>query len=166
MFGGRVSDQQYQGMERMAPYMGYISMASIFVVAPMITLAISGILFGIFSAMSGGAARFKQVLAVVTHAGAVTALQQLFVAPLNYVRESMTSATNIGVLLPMLPEGAFLTRFLGTIDVFLVWWLMVLAIGFGVLYRRKTGPIAISFLAIYGVIGLIIAAVMSSFGGS
>lgn len=165
-FGGRVSDQQYQAMEGMAPYIGYITIAYLLIAAPLITLAMSGILFGIFSAILGGEARFKQVFAIVVHAGAVTALQQLFVMPLNYVRESMTSATNLSVLLPMLPEGAFVTRLLGAIDLFLLWWLVVLAMGLAVLFRRKTGPIAVSFLAIYFIIALIIAAVMSGTGGS
>ena len=38
------------------------------------------------------------------------------------------------------------------IDIFLVWWLVVLAIGLGVLYRRRTQPIAIGLFAVYAVI--------------
>ena len=43
---------------------------------------------------------------------------------------------------------------------------IVLAIGLGVLYRRRTQPIAITLFVIYGIIGLIIAAVMTQFGGT
>ena len=165
-FGGRVSDQQYQVMERMAPYIGYITVGYVVVVAPIIMLVLAGILFAIFNAAMGGESSFKQVFAVVVHAGAITTIQQLFVMPLNYVRQSMTSATNISVLLPMLPEGTFITRLLGTIDLFLVWWVIVLATGLAVLYRRKTGPIVVSFFAVYLIIALIIAAVMTGTGGS
>jgi hypothetical protein len=42
-----------------------------------------------------------------------------------------------------------------------VWWLVVLAIGLGVLYRRKTQPIAITLFGIYAVIILAIAAFTS-----
>lgn len=165
-FGGRVSDQQYQGMERFAPYVGYIGIAQVLIAGPIVTLILAGILLAVFNALLGGDATFKQLFAVVVHAGAVTAVQQVFVMPLNYARESMTSATNLSVLLPMLPEGAFITRLLGTIDLFLVWWLIVLATGLSVLYRRKAGPILVSFLGIYLIIALIIAAVMSGVGGS
>ncbi len=77
----------------------------------------------------------------------------------------MTSKTNLAVFLPTM-EGTFVGRLLGTIDLFLIWQFVVLAIGLGVLYRRRTQPIAIGLFVVYGVIALTIAAVMSRFGGS
>jgi hypothetical protein len=47
--------------------------------------------------------------------------------------------------------------FLGTIDLFFVWATISLAIGLGVLYRRRTGPIATTMLGIYVVVALVIA---------
>ena len=79
---------------------------------------------------------------------AVTVVQQVFVTPLNFVRESMSSATNLSVFLPMLDESSFLAKFFGTIDLFLIWWVVVLSIGLGVLYRRKTGPIAVGLFVV------------------
>ncbi len=114
----------------------------------------------------GGNATFKQVLTVVTHAGAPGVLGQFFTMPLNYMRGVMTSATNLAVALPFVPEESFFGRLLGTIDLFLIWQLIVLAIGLGVLYRKRTQPIAISLFVLYGVIALIIATVRSSFGGA
>ena len=52
------------------------------------------------------------------------------------------------------------------IDLFIIWWLIVLAIGLAVLYRRRTQPIAMSLLAIYAVIAVIVAAIMSRLGGA
>ena len=49
----------------------------------------------------------------------------------------MSSATNLAVFLPMLDESSFLAKLLGTIDLFLVWWVVVLAIGLGVLYQAQ-----------------------------
>jgi hypothetical protein len=51
------------------------------------------------------------------------------------------------------------------IDLFVVWWLFVLAIGLGVLYKRRTQPIAFGLFCVYAVIALVAAAVMSRFGG-
>ena len=53
----------------------------------------------------------------------------LFTGPLNYFRGSMSSATNLSVVLPMIDEHSFLGRLLGMIDLFMVWWVVVLAIG-------------------------------------
>jgi hypothetical protein len=66
------------------------------------------------------------------------------------------------VFVPFLDENSFLSRLLGTIDLFQIWWLVVLAIGLGVLYKRRTGPIATSLLTVYAVIILAIAAVRSA----
>jgi len=161
-FGGTISDQQYQGMERIAPYIGYIVACAYLIFLPVIVMIISGILLGVFNALLGGDASFKQVLAVVSHAGVITVLQTVFTMPLDYMRETLSSPTNLGVFVPFLDEASFLARLLGTIDVFQIWWLVTLSIGLGVLYRRRTGPIAMSLLTVYAVIILAIAAVRSA----
>ena len=164
-FGGKVTEDQYAGMERMLPMMRYFVGGSQLVMIPLVTMVVAGILLAIFNALLGGSATFKQVASVVTHSGAISLLQQLFIAPLNYIRESMASATNLGVFVPFLDESNIISRFLGKIDLFIVWWLVVLAIGLGVLYRRKTAPIFWSFMGVYVVIALVIALVMRGASG-
>ena len=61
----------------------------------------------------------------------------------------------------MLPEKSFVANFLSAIDVFAVWWVLVLAMGLAVLYRRRTQPIAITLFLLYGVIAIAIAAFKS-----
>jgi len=73
---------------------------------------------------------------------------------------------NLGALLPMLPEKSFGANLLGTIDLFLVWYFIVLAIGLAVLYRRRTQPIAISLLSFYAVIAIVVALFKSRGGGA
>jgi Yip1 domain len=158
--------QQIAGMERFVPFLGYFTIGSMLVFIPVFYLMCSGILFAVFNAALGGNASFKQVFAVATHTGVIGVLGQLFTVPMNYARGVMTSASNLAVLLPFVPEESFLGRLLGAIDLFLIWQLIVLAIGLGVLYRKRTQPIAITLFVVYGVIALIIAAVRSSFGGS
>jgi hypothetical protein len=164
-FGQTVSEEQYSRMEQMLPMMRYIVTGSQLAMIPVMTLVVTGILFAVFNALLGGSAAFKQVAAVVTHSGAVTLVQQLFIAPLNYARESMSSATNLAVFVPFLDEGHIVARFLGVIDLFIVWWLLVMAIGLGVLYRRRTAPIFWSFIGIYVIIALVVAVVMWSASG-
>ena len=117
-------------------------------------------------ALVGGGATFRQMFTVVTHAGVILLVQQSFVVPLNYVRESMSSPATLGAFFPMLEPSSFVARFLGTIDLLLVWWTMVLAIGVAVLYQRRTAPIAIAFLMVYGLIATIIVSVRGILGGS
>jgi hypothetical protein len=165
-FGMTVNDQMYDAMRGRIGMAPYTTAAGILVMVPLIAAMSAGLLFAVFNAAMGGTATFKQVLAIVVHAGVISALGQLFTGPLNYFRGSMVSATNLGVLLPMLPEGSFVARLAGMVDLFMIWWLFVLAVGLGVLYRRRTQPIALSLYAVYGVIALVSAAIMSRLGRS
>ena len=153
-FGGPQSDQQIQAMERMAPYVGYMTVAQMLIVMPIILLIMAGILYAVFNAALGGTATFRQIFSVVVHAGPIGVLSQIFTVPLNYARGTMTSATNLGVLVPMLPEDSFVTRLLGMVDLFLVWQLVVLSMGLAVLYKRRTQPIATTLLVVYAVIAV------------
>jgi Yip1 domain len=163
-FGVQVNDQMYANMAKGMRYAVYQTFFSVLCVGPIVTVIIAGILYGVFAVLMGGQATFKQLFAVYVHSTAISAAGQLFTGPLNYFRGSMSSATNLGVLLPMIDDHSFIGRLLGMIDLFLVWWLVLLAIGLGVLYKRRTQPIAIGLFAVYVVIILAAAAVMSAFG--
>ena len=164
-FGMTISAEQYDNMERGLPLQATIAGIAPLVTIPIFTLVFAGIAYAIFNALLGGSATFKQVAAIFAHSGAVSILQSLFVTPLNYLRESMSSATNLGLLVPFLDEGNIVARFLGTIDLFIVWWLLVLSIGLAVLYRRKTSSIFWSFMGVYVVIALVIALLMGGASG-
>jgi hypothetical protein len=163
-FSGQPSEQAIQGMEKMAPYVGYFTVVYMMVLVPIFMCIVSGILYAVFNAAMGGNATFKQVLTVAVHTGPIGILSQLFTVPLNYFRGTMTSATTLAVLLPMLPEKSFVSRLLGMIDLFLIWQLVVLSIGLAVLYRRRTQPIATALLVVYAIIAVIVALVRSGAG--
>jgi hypothetical protein len=162
---GPVSDQQYQAMEKMSGYVGYITAVSMLVMMPLVAALVAGILFAVFNAALGGDASFKQIFTVVVHAGPIGVLTQLFTVPLNYMRGTMSSSSNLGVLTQaMLEEGSFPARILGMIDIFVIWQIVVLAIGLAVLYRRRTQPIATTLLVVYAVIAVIVAFVRRGAG--
>jgi hypothetical protein len=164
--GFEVNDQMYEAMQKGSGRMPYTSAVGVLVVSPIIALIIAGILFAIFNAALGGEASFKQLFAVYTHAGAVSVLSTIFSGVINYFRGSMGSVANLGALLPMLPENSFAGRLLGMVDVFLIWYIVVLAIGLAVLYRKRTQPIAISLLSVYAVIAIVVALIKSRVGGA
>jgi Yip1 domain len=167
-FGFKLPEDAYQQMEERLsrPTTPYFSAAGQVVIVPIIMLVIAGIVFAIFNAILGGDATFKQAYAVVVHSGVIITVQQLFVYPLDYARESLSSPTNLAVFLPFLDENTVPARLLGGIDLFLIWWMVNLAIGLGVLYKRRTGPIAVGMLAVYLAIALVIAGVKTALSGA
>src|SRR5690349_15350863 len=58
-FGRQMSDQQIQGLERFAPYVGYFAAVQIVVVVTVLYLVVAGIAFAVFNAALGGNASFK-----------------------------------------------------------------------------------------------------------
>lgn len=165
-FGLRPSDEVYRSMQSNLRYAPYVAAASQVFVIPVVAAVVGGVVVTAFNAFMGGKATFKQVYAIVVHSGFVVALQALFVQPLNYARGSMSNPAKVGVFFPLLDTSSFLARFLGAIDLFLVWWMISLSIGVGVLYRRRTAPIAMTFVGCYVVIALAVALVMTSFPGA
>ncbi len=162
---GPVSDEQYQGMQKMSGYVGYITAVSMLVMVPLISTVIAGILFAVFNAALGGDASYRQLLAVVVHTGPIGVLAQLFTVPMNYMRGTMSSASSLGVLTQaVFDDGSFPARLLGMIDIFVIWQLIVMAMGLAVLYKRRTQPIATTLLAVYVLIAVIVAVVRRGAG--
>jgi hypothetical protein len=153
-FGRTVSDAQYQQMERMAPYSIYFAAAGQIIFLPLVTLVIAGLAIAIFNGALGADASFKQVFAVASFSTVVSAVRALFIP------------TTLTAVLPFFEDNTFAARLLGAIDLFLIWWIVSLAIGLGVLYKRRTAPIATGFLLLYGAIALTIAAVRSVLAGA
>jgi hypothetical protein len=160
-FGVQTSDEAYEAMRKGMEFAPYLAAGGILIGSIIMSLIIAGILWAIFNAALGGDAAYKQILAVLIHAGVISALQQIFTGPVNYFRGAVTSATSLAALMPVFDDKSFMGRFAGAIDVFLIWYVVVLAIGLAVLYRRRTQPIAIALFSVYAVIALAIAAIMS-----
>lgn len=164
--GFRVTDQMYNGIERQLPYAPYTTAGFMLVALPATWAAIAAVIMGVFSLAMGGAATYKQVFAIVAHSAVLIALQQIFINPLNYAREAMSNPASLRVFFPFLEDMTFMANLLGGIDLFLIWLIISLAIGVGVLYQRKTAPIAIGMLAVYISIVLIVAAVRTAWSGA
>ena len=164
-FGFQVNDQMYEQLEKGAGRIPYTTGIGVIVATPIMSLIFAGILFAVFNAALGGEASFKQVFAVYIHSGAIGAVSALLSGIVNYFAGRVGSVTNLGALLPMLPEKSFGAHLLGTVDIFIIWSVVVLAMGLAVLYKRRTQPIAISLLSVYAVIALGIA-LLKSRGGA
>ena len=149
------------GQLEIAPYM---TLGSTLVGIPIVCLILAGILYGVGSGFLGAQATFVQMLAVVAHAGVIFALQQVFVVPLNYARESILPPTTLAAFAPMLDSETFLYRLLSGVDLFYLWWLMALSIGLAVLWRRDTRPIATTLMVVYAGVAVVIAAVRTTLG--
>lgn len=164
-FGMTVTDETVAEMERNLENAAYFAAVGPLVTLPIITLIIAGLVWTACYVILGTHAPFKAMYAVVTHIGVVGVVQQWFTAPLNYARGVMSVPTTMAALLPMLEEGSFLHRTLSLVELFVVWQLFLLAVGAGVLFKRRTGPIATTFYSLYAVVAIAAGFFLSRLGG-
>lgn len=165
-YGNQVSDAQYAQLERMSERGVVFTAVGTPVGGVLIVALLAGLVLGVFNVGFDGRASYRQAFAVVAHAGVILTVRTLFATPLNYAGESFASPTTLGVFFPMLDEASVAARFLSLIDVFWIWWVIVLAIGVSALYRRPTRPIALAFLCVYVVLALVRAGIMAVTGGT
>jgi hypothetical protein len=162
--GFQVTDQMYDQMQKGAGRLPYTTGILAFVFIPIVSLIVAGILFAIFNAALGGEASYKQVFSVYIHSGVIGVVSAVVSGVVNYFTGHAGSVASLGALLPMLAEKSFAANLLGTVDIFIIWSVIVLAIGLGALYKRRTQPIAMSLFAVYAVIAVVIAALKSRGG--
>jgi hypothetical protein len=164
-FGQPVGDAQYAGLQTLSARGPAYAVGTALLTGPVLACLVSVVLFLVFRGRRPDVT-FRQVLAVVAHAGVILALRQIAAAPLDYVRETTASATSLGVWFPMFDEAAPVARFLGVLDLFVIWWCVALAIGIGVTYGRPARTLAPTFVGAYVTIAAVLAVAMAVAGGT
>jgi hypothetical protein len=164
--GRPVPASGYEQMERFSHYSGYATMASMFIVMPVLCLLFAAVYWAVFNAILGGTATFKQVLGIVTHSQVIAALGAVAAVPVIYLQgvTNLWGPFTLGALLPMLEPGTPLASFANGIGFFQIWQMIVTAIGLGVLYKRKSTGIAIGLIVLYLLITAGFTTMFSSMG--
>jgi hypothetical protein len=93
--------------------------------------------------------RYTHALSVAAHAALMPAVAIPCRLMLNLWRGSMGPSTSVSVLLPFLPNDSFLMHLGNAIDLFGLWWVYTLAIGFGIVYLRRPTGLRAMFIGIY-----------------
>jgi hypothetical protein len=164
-FGGTVSDAAYARLGAIDRYGAAIGAARGLVATPLATVALALVLFGVFNGLLGGRARFRDLLVIVTYAGVVLMLQQLIATPLDYARQAIAAPLNLSDLLPVFDQGTFLSWFAGSLNLFRLWWIGVLAVGLSLVYGRPATRLVAALSGVYVLAGIILAAVQTATGG-
>lgn len=155
--GGAVDDASYAALQAAPPYWMYAASGGRALLLPVVTLAVAAGL----ALWPGRGAGFVPSLSVAVHASTVLVLQQVVATPLHYVRESLTSPFNLAALMPWFDEGSVPARVLGTIEIFGLWWVLLLAVGCAALAGRRAreyvGPLVGAYVGVAAVVAVAVA---------
>jgi hypothetical protein len=167
-FGQPVGDSEYAALSRASDNGAIYAIASAFASGPLLAVALTGIMFTLLRWLPGtrDGVRFQQVLAVVAHAGVILVLRQVIAAPVVYARETLASPTTLNLFFASLDESSPVARFSGVLDLFVIWWIAVLAIGMSVLCRKPAPRLALSFMGAYLAMAGILTLAMALTGGT
>ena len=158
--GITISDEAYAAIEQRMETARYTSPIGTMLAIPLFMTISAGILHVMFGLIGGGNGTYKQVYAISAHTAIISGLQLLFTTVVT-IAAGRSAGANLAVFTPTLDDTTFVYKFLSYIDLFYVWSTFVTAIGLGVLYKRRTGPIAMVLFGIYFVIAALIAYVAS-----
>jgi hypothetical protein len=141
-FGIPVTDNRYEQLRQAAAYRPLASAVLIVVGWPILWVLGARCIQWIGRRSGRGDVTFAQVLTVLVHASAIFAVQNIIATPINYARESLGGATSLSAVMPAFGDSTFPGRLLGAVDVFVVWWVVLVALGLSIAYRTRTLPIA------------------------
>lgn len=128
--------------------LGYLLMA--FLMAGVVTL--------IFAFILGDEGRFKQYLAVQTHAWLIPAIVGLLTVPLKIAQQSPSTTLNLGSFFFFLPEG-YLLKVLTMLDLSQLWAALVVAAGVHAIYPKRSFKSAATLLIVLNVLLVMIIAI-------
>ena len=164
-FGGSVDDGAYARLQASPPWLTYFTSGGRLLLAPPITLlAACGVMA--LARSDRGTMSLPAAMAVSVHASTVLVIQELAATPLHYLRESITSPTNLGLILPSFGEGSLPARLFGSIELFGLWWLWLLAVGVAASTGAPARRYFVRLLVVYVGIAALLAAVITVAGGS
>src|SRR5688572_24160561 len=171
-FGATIDDEAYEELRRVVPYRPAISAAAVLIGWPILWWVSARVLWWLGNPGSGAGrqpprsqANFAQVLTVVVHASSILAIRALVALPINYSRESLGGATSLRMVMPAFGESSFPGRLLGAVDIFVVWWAVLIAMGLGILYQKRTLPIARWLFGAYAGVAAALALTQALRGG-
>jgi hypothetical protein len=157
--GRPVDDAGFADLQRWSRYGPAYAAGRALAVGPGLAV-VSGVALWLASRRFAGARlpTFRQCVAVSSHAGVILAVRDLLAAPAAFARETTASATTLGLWFPGLDEVSMAARFLGGLDVFMLWWAALVGLGFaalcGVSTRRAVVGTWGTLAAVAGVLAL------------
>jgi len=160
--------QQIEAGAKFAPISSYIFGAPAPIV---ILLVVALVMWGSYNLLGGANTDFKTSLGIVSHAfvpsyiGSLLLLLVLFLKPVGTVDLQNPVATNVAAFLPDdVPK--WLDALCKNVDIFVIWVLVLIAIGFAAtnpkkLKGGKSFTIAVTVMAVYVVLRMGIAFIFS-----
>lgn len=140
---------------------GYIS-SVLGIPIRVLLMALVALLIG--NTFMGGSAKYGQLLNITAWSYMVNILEALIKTPLMLQKWTLNVYTGLGVL-GIGKEGSFINSLFTGFDLFALWRIVLIAIGMGIIYSKKTRPYLIALLIFWILLIAVGAGIQSFLGG-
>lgn len=170
-FDGRkdVSQEQIDGTIRMMKKIRPLTTVFQVAVPPIFVLVVTGVFF-VALQMFGGEAKFPEILSVTAYAWIPILIQRILVTalvlPRSHLRPDKVAGilkSNLSAFIPSGKNPALFTMF-SMLDVFTIWSLILLIIGYTAASRLKRGTVAAIVLTVW-IVSVLLFAGLAGIGG-
>lgn len=138
-------------IDQAMPFVKGVTWISVLVGVPIINVLIAGLFIFIGNVILGGQTNFKTAFSVTSWSGLISVLGSLILIPILRAKGELTSATSLSFLDPSGDEGAPLFFLLSQIDLFRLWGMIVLGLGFAAAYKFSSKKGVTTALVVWGI---------------
>ncbi len=148
-------EQRVIVMEKMGGMLGRLTAlvpAVLSVVMAVALAALFQLLFVVLRVVSRGPSpTYRSSLSVFAHAGLIDAISFLFKLPLMFAKGTFQVLSSAALVLPSDASDTRLFKFLDSFDIFSLWKLWLLTLGFAIVSGRSKGQVALLVWGSWGV---------------
>lgn len=144
-----------------------VTLVSQIIATPIIYLFFAGIFYLVGTLILGGDTSYKRVLSVWSWSALILTVSAIVGFLLAMVKGSMGVSLSLALLLPAESTGTRLHTLLSNFDFFVIWFLIVLATGFGIIYKfsKAKAFTAVGIMwAVWIILSVALSGVFSQFG--
>jgi hypothetical protein len=157
------AEQIEQARPVMEKMMTYTAPLAPLITTPIFYVIIAGVLMLVGNLILGGETRFPTIFSVTCWSGMISVLSSLINVPVMVNRQVMESATSVASLFPAEESPSFFHNLLGQIDLFWIWWVVVLGFGIAAAYKFSTRKAMTTVFILWAIFAVVAAAIKSMF---
>jgi len=150
-------------LEMTAKWTRVSAWAAPLIVTPIFYVVLAAVFMFVGNTILGGEAKFKTVFSMMCWSGIVSLLSSIVNIPVMINRGVMESATSLGSLLPSEGDKTLLNQLFEQIDLFTIWWLVIMGFGMAAVYKFSTKKGMTTMFVLWGIYVVIAIALKSIF---